>query len=104
MLLVEVGLEGIKEATGTLSALRNTYQNTYKTCSTLTKDGSRRRASNVFVSECQWRNSGFRRPGVEAMKCALPPPKKSHDVGITPTVRFSVKGSLWLTELSFFAK
>ena len=31
-------------------------------------------------------------------------PPQSCDVGITPTVRFSVKGTLWLPEFSFFCK
>jgi len=29
---------------------------------------------------------------------------QSHDVGITPTVQFSVKATLWLSEFSFFCK
>ena len=40
-----------------------------------------------------------RRPGKK--KWSAPPPQR-HDVSITPTVRFSIKGTLWLPELRFF--
>ena len=42
-------------------------------------------------------------PAAEEMKCA-PPQSRDVDVGITPTVRFSVKGTLWRPALSFFCK
>jgi len=49
-------------------------------------------ASSFYLTALhQWCNYGFPRPGPEAIKCA---PAQSFDVGITPTVRFSVKSTL----------
>ena len=54
----------------------------------------------IFIH--QWCNYiGFSAHGGRSNKV---PPPHTRDVGITPTVRFSVKGTLWLPELRFFCK
>ena len=65
------------------------------------------KARAVRQPSWQWHNSfrGVTRVfGAPGQNQRSAPPLQSRDVGRTPTVRFSVKGTLWLHELSFFCK